>query len=123
MSIKSNERALAPDSLPAIGDGNQPHPSLRDWRSLPPCPYTRDGVHTLRDELPHRGRSTHPQSSQIFFNALEIRHRPSDLDMLRLLHNLGQTTRCDKVADLSALRAACTKKMGVWEHGGESGRA
>ena len=54
-----------------------------------------------------------PHCSQIFFNALEIIHRPSDLDVLSLLHNLGQTTRCDKVADLSALRAAYTKKMGA----------
>ena len=54
-----------------------------------------------------------PHCSQIFFNALEIIHRPSDLDVLSLLHNLGQTTRCDKVADLLALRAAYTKKMGA----------
>lgn len=49
---------------------------------------------------------------QIFWNAIELIHRPGDVDVLSLLHNIGQTARCDKVRDLSTLRDRYRQKMG-----------
>jgi hypothetical protein len=56
--------------------------------------------------------TSHDHCNQIFWNAIELIHRSGDIDALSLMHNIGQTTRCDNFKDMSPLRTRYREKMG-----------